>query len=819
VTDETRRVESLLAQLTLEEKASLTAGADLWHTRPIPRLGIPALVLSDGPSGARGSSLAEGPSSASFPCGTALAATWNTELVERVGAAIAEDARTKFANVLLGPTMNLHRTPLGGRNFECHSEDPHLSARTAVAFIRGLQSRGVAACAKHFAANDSEFERMSISSEVDERALRELYLVPFEASVREAGAWSVMSAYNKLHGVYAGEHPWLLRELLKTEWGFDGLVVSDWFGTHSTAEAANAGLDLEMPGPGIHLGAKLVDAVRKSEVAPHVLDDAVRRLLRLAHRTGALDGSDAGPERAVDRPEHRAVARRAAAEAIVLLANRDDALPFDPARLHRIALIGPNAEHSVVQGGGSARVRPHYVVSALDGIRARAGSGVQVDFAPGCTSHKTTPALGARLLDGPLRVEYWNGATAEGAPALVRESRDAYFTWLGAFAPEIDAKSFRARLRGRITPRESGAYTFSLVSAGKSRLYVDGALAVDNWTDPRPGEAFFGLGSAEVRADVALEAGRTIELTVEYSNEGRPMLGGLKVGCLPATPPDLLERAVACATGADAAIVVVGLNDEWESEGHDRADLELPGRQVELIERVAAANPRTIVVVNAGAPIRMDWLARVPAVVQLWYPGQECGNALADVLFGDVNPSGRLPQSWPRRLEDTPAFLHYPGEGGRVVYGEGLFMGYRYYDTKKLDPLFPFGHGLSYTRFDYTDLRLGRSRVTAGESVEVELDVTNSGARAGQEVVQLYVRDLVSRLVRPEQELCAFAKVALEPGETKTVEFRLEPRALSYWDPALSAFVAEPGEFELRAGASSRDVRARVRFTLEAESR
>ena len=817
MTDETRRVESLLAQMTLEEKTSLTAGADLWHTQPIPRLGIPALVLSDGPSGARGTSLAEGPSSASFPCGTALAATWNTELVERVGAAIAEDARTKFANVLLGPTMNLHRTPLGGRNFECYSEDPHLSARTAVAFIRGLQSRGVAACAKHFAANDSEFERMSISSEVGERALRELYLAPFEASVREAGAWSVMSAYNKLHGVYAGEHPWLLREVLKSEWGFDGLVVSDWFGTHSTADAANAGLDLEMPGPGIHLGAKLVDAVRKAEVDETVLDDSVRRLLRVAHRTGALDGLHSGPERAIDRPEHRALARRAAAEAIVLLTNSAAALPLDPARLRRIAVIGPNAAHSVVQGGGSARVRPHYVVSALDGIRARAGAGVAVDFAPGCTSHKTTPALGAHLLDGALRVEYWNGPAAEGEPALVREARDAYFTWLGVFAKEIDPKAFRVRLRGRITPRESGAYTFSLVSAGKSRLFIDGVLEVDSWTAPRPGEAFFGLGSAEVTADVELQAGRTVELTVEYSNEGRPMLGGLKVGCLPAIPPDLLERAVACATGADAAIVVVGLNDEWESEGHDRADLELPGRQVELIERVAAANPRTIVVVNAGAPIAMEWLARVSAVVQLWYPGQECGNALADVLFGDVNPSGRLPQTWPRRIEDTPAFLHYPGENGRVVYGEGLFMGYRYYDAKQVEPRFPFGHGLSYTRFDYTDLRLARSSIASGEPVEIELDVTNSGVRAGQEVVQLYVHDVVSRLARPEQELCAYAKLSLEPGETKTVEFALDPRALSYWDPDRHAWVAEPGEFELRAGASSRDVRARVFLRLESD--
>ncbi len=816
MTDETRRIENLLAQMTLEEKASLTAGADLWHTRPIPRLGIPALVLSDGPSGARGTSLAEGPSSASFPCGTALAATWNPELVERVGAAIGEDARTKSANVLLGPTMNLHRTPLGGRNFECYSEDPHLSARTAVAFIRGLQSRGVAACAKHFAANDSEFERMTISSEVGERALRELYLVPFEASVREGGAWTVMSAYNKLHGVYAGEHAWLLREVLKAEWGFDGLVVSDWFGTHSTADAANAGLDLEMPGPGQHLGAKLAEAVHKGEVAEAVLDEAVRRILRVAQRTGALDGTSAGPERAVDRPDHREVARRAAAEAIVLLKNDGNLLPLDFADLRSLAVIGPNADHTVGQGGGSARVRPHYLVSALEGLRERAGAGVEVRYELGCTSHKTTPALGGRELDGPMRVEYRNGTSFDGEPALVREARDAYFTWLGAFSPEIDPKAFTARISARLSPRESGVFTFSLVSAGKSRLFIDGLLVVDNWTQQTPGQAFFGLGSTEVCADVALEAGRASEIVVEFSNDGRAMLGGLKLGCLPALPPDLLERAVRCAAGADAAIVVVGLNDEWESEGHDRADLGLPGRQVELIERVCAANPRTIVVVNAGAPIAMDWLARVPAVVEIWYAGQETGHALADVLTGDVNPSGRLPQSWPRRIEDTPAFLHYPGENGRVVYGEGLFMGYRYYDAKKIEPLFPFGHGLSYTRFSYTDLRLARASVAPGEPIEVELEVTNTGARAGQEVVQLYVRDLVSRLARPEQELRAFAKLSLAPGETQTVEFSLDARALSYWDPDRQAWVAEPGEFELRAGASSRDVRARARFTLEA---
>jgi beta-glucosidase len=479
-------------------------------------------------------------------------------------------------------------------------------------------------------------------------------------------------------------------------------------------------------------------------------------------------------------------------------------------------VIGPNAAHSVLQGGGSARVRPHYAVSALDGICARAGAGADVRFELGCTSHKTTPTLGDRVLAGPLRVEYWNGAEATGEPVLVRESRDAYFAWLGQFSPEVDARAFRVRLRGRVAPRESGAHTFSLVSAGKSRLFLDGRLVVDNWSTQTPGEAFFGLGSAEVRADVALEAGRELELVVEFSNEGRPMLGGLKVGCMPALPPDMIERAERAAADADAAIVVVGLNDEWESEGHDRADLELPGRQVELIERVAAANPRTIVVVNAGAPVRMPWLERVRAVVQLWYPGQECGNALADVLFADVNPSGRLPTTFPKRIEDTPAFLHYPGEAGKVVYGEGLFMGYRYYDKRRVEPLFAFGHGLSYTRFRYANLRLERARVKNGEPVVALVDVTNEGARSGQEVVQLYVRDVASRLARPEQELRAFAKPALAPGETATVRFELGPRAFAFWDPAQDDWVMEPGEFELRAGASSRDLRARASLSIEA---
>jgi beta-glucosidase len=811
---DSRRADEILERLTLDEKASLTAGADLWHSVAIERLGVPGMVLSDGPSGARGVHMGEGATSASFPCGSALGATWNPELVEQVGAAIAEDARTKGAHVLLGPTVNLHRSPLGGRNFECYSEDPQLSARLAVAFIRGVQSRRVAACVKHFVANDQEFERMTISAEVGERALRELYLVPFEAAVREAGTWSLMSAYNRVNGTYASEHQTLLRELLKGEWGFDGVVVSDWYGSHSTAASANAGLDLEMPGPARHLGAKLAAAVRAGEVPEGLLDDAVRRLLRLAERTGAGADAPLAAERAVDRPEHRALARRAAGEAIVLLQNAREVLPLDAVRLRSLAVIGPNAAQAVIQGGGSARVRPHYAVSPLEGIRKRAGDGVAIHFEPGCTSHKTLPALGRELLAGPLRVEYWNGHEPAGGPVLVRESGTASFTWFGKFAAEVEPRAFSVRIQAALAPQVTGAVEFALVSAGKSRLYVDGELVVDNWSDQAPGDAFFNLGSAEKRGTRVLEAGRRHDVAVEYANVDRPMAGGLKVGCLVLPPADLFERAVSRAAACDAAVVVLGMNEEWETEGHDRAGLSLPGRQAELAARVAEVNPRTVVVLNTGAPVDLEFLAGVPAALQVWYGGQEAGNALADVLFGDRDPSGRLPHTVPRRLEDTPAYLDWPGEGGRSVYGEGLFVGYRWYDARKLEPRFPFGHGLSYARFEYGALRAARERLRADESLELSLEVANRGSVAGQEVVQLYLRRPHARVSGPPQELRAFAKIELAPAESRQVSFTLGPRAFAHWDPATRNWVAEPGELELCVGASSRDIRARTAVQL-----
>jgi beta-glucosidase len=817
------RIERLVAELTLEEKVSLLGGSDMWHSPAVPRLGIPALKVTDGPSGARGASFSEGPTAACFPCGTALAATWNPELVGRVGAALGQEARSKGAHVLLAPTVNIHRSPLGGRNFECYSEDPYLAARIAVAFVQGVQSQRVGTSIKHFVCNDSEFERHTISSELDERALREIYLVPFEAAVKEADPWSVMAAYNRLNGTYCAEHARLLGDVLRGEWGFQGFVVSDWFGTRSTADAVNAGLDLEMPGPPRFMGESLLGAVRAGEVEEAVVDAAVRRLLRARLRAGAFESPEEPPERAADLPEHRRLARSAAAESIVLLKNQGSVLPLDASALGSLAVIGPNADAANIQGGGSARVPPHYAVTPLEGIRERAGDAVEVSFELGCTSHRSLPALDGRHVtpgggegERGLRVEYFNNLDLAGEPALVKTSRQAEFYWLGAFAPGVDPGEFSARIRGRFTAPESGAYTFGLTSAGLSRLFVDGREVVDNWTSQSPGESFFGAGSAEVSAPVELRRGQSYELRVEYARRNSPVLAGLRVGCLPPVPEDALERAVARAASCDAAVVIVGLNADWETEGRDRLDMELPGRQAELVERVAAANPRTVVVVNAGAPVRMDWIDRVPAALQLWYPGQECGNALADLLFGDVNPSGKLPQTFPKRLEDTPAYRYYPGANGKVVYGEGVFVGYRHYDARAIEPRFPFGHGLSYTLFEYADLRVSPLETGPGDPIEVAVDVTNAGARAGQEIVQLYVRDVEASVPRPDRELRGFAKLELQPGERRTLRFGLEPRALSFYAPEREQWVAEPGEFEVLVGSSSRDIRARASFALKA---
>jgi beta-glucosidase len=776
----------------VEEAVRPLSGADWWTTPPAA--GVPALKVTDGPSGARGELFAGGPPSVWFPCGAALGATWDTELAARMGAALADEARAKGAHVLLGPTVNLQRDPLGGRHFECLSEDPHLSAHLAVAYVRALQDGGVGACVKHLVANDAEDDRFEVSSDVDERTLREVSLIPFEFALRAGGSWSVMSAYNRLNGTHCSEHRWLLTQVLREEWGWDGAVISDWFGTRSTVPAARAGLDLEMPGPGIHFGGTLVEAVRSEAVPLEVLSEKHAHLRLLADRTGAT----AFPP-GEDRPGGGAgveVARDVAAGAAVLLKNEGGVLPLDAAGLRRVAVIGPNADREVVGGGGSARLTPTAVSTVRDGLRERLGDGV-LQYAEGCRAARGTPALDGRRI-----------RRADGTPGVdvevfddggdVRLSlRPRGFSLLMASSPWLGAPADGWSLRAscRYEPERTGAHRFKLKTNLVSRLTVGGEVVVDTAAAAPEGTTEL-VGGVPVRVEVA---------AAPVPTGGDQVRFALELRCAPPVPDDGIGEAVALAGEADAAVVVVGTDGEWETEGRDRDDLFLPGRQVELVRAVAAAQPRTAVVVLAGAPVDLTWVDDLPALLWGWFPGQEGGEALAAVLTGDRDAAGRLPCTMPASLEDTLAGVAGRGSG-HVVYEEGVFAGHRRYDRDGIEPAFPFGFGLSYTTFAMGAPVASAASFGPGEGVTVEVAVTNTGSRPGVETVQLYVRDVEASVERPERELRGFAKVALAPGATGIATITLGPRAFAFWDDAARCWRAEAGAFELIAARSSRDL-------------
>lgn len=807
-------IEELVEKMTLEEKVSLLAGANMWETVPIERLGIPAIKVTDGPNGARGADMGGEVTAASFPVGIALGATWNEGLVHEVGEALAAEVKSKGAHILLAPTVNIHRGVLNGRNFECYAEDPYLSGRMATAYIKGLQNNGVGACVKHFVCNDSEFERQSLSSEVNERALREIYLPPFQAAIQEAQSWTLMTAYNKVNGVSCSENSYLLNDILKKEWGFDGAVISDWWGTYSHQVAAG-GLDLEMPGPARWHTTHLVQMVENGELDVAIINNKVRRILHTIQRVGAFDNPARQPEFADNRPATRTLIRRAGAEAMVLFKNENHILPLDKTQLKSIAVIGANAQWTPIMGGGSAQVATHYTVSHLQGIRQAVGDDVAVQYTIGTPSFRLLPKLDMSWTTG-WQADIFTDLECQGEIALAQQIKRAEIFVMND-VPASVGEGFSIRYTTTFTPTESGVYSFSLVSGGLSRLLVNGRLLIDNWTDQTKGELYFLTASTEMKGQVELEAGKPTELTVEYSTRNAT-LRVLRVGCLPPIPQNSIQAAVQLAVQCDVAVVFAGLSGEWESESYDRRHIELPGEQNALITAVSAANPNTIVVLNSGSPVSMPWVNQVPAILQTWYAGQEAGNALADVLFGAADPSGRLPQTFPVRLEDNPTFINYPGENGRVYYGEGLFVGYRYYDKKKVAPLFPFGHGLSYTTFEYGPLRLSASQIAPTDTLQISLDITNTGNRTGQEVVQLYVRDIQSTLHRPEKELKAFAKLLLQPGESQTVALTLDKKSLAYYDDKTKTWVAEAGEFEVLVGASSRDIRCTHTFTLTSTS-
>jgi beta-glucosidase len=802
-------VEGLVDALTLDEKAALTAGADLWSTVGVPRLGIPKVWVTDGPNGARGRTMgAVGPTSVCVPCGSAIGATWNADLIERVGTMLGDEARTKGARVLLAPTVNIHRSPLAGRNFECYSEDPLLAGRLAAAFVRGVQSRGVATTVKHFVGNETEYERMTSNSVIDERTLREIYLLPFEIAVREGGALGIMTSYNRTNGAWCTEQPRLLQDIARGEWRFDGMFVSDWYAVVGTIAAAEAGLDLEMPGPPRGFGPAVADAVRSGALDEAVVDEQVRRLLAVFARIGALDdpaGADAAAEESVDRPEHRALAREAATESIVLLRN-DGTLPLDAARVRRLAVIGPNADRARIMGGGSAALRPHYITTVLGSLRDTIGPGVEIVAERGVDNDRSTPALAI-----PLETDVFADPDFKGAAALHSTSVEAVFFNLGSPLDGVPPDGWSLRAHGTFTPTESGEHTFTLVQTGPSRVLVDGRVVLDGVADPPPaGRDFFGLGSQEMTAAVELVAGSPVDVVIEHSSRESKGMSGVKVGCRLPGGADLLERAITAAAGADVAVVVVGTTAEWETEGRDRRTMDLPADQDDLVRRVAAANPHTIVVVNTGAPVTMPWADDVAAVLQVWFGGQEMGNAVADVLTGAAEPSGRLPTTFPVRIEDNPSYGNFPGENGEVRYGEGVLVGYRWYDARHVPARFPFGHGGSYTTFTVGAPVLSSPTFARGDALTLDVEVANTGSRRGAEVVQCYVAPPAGRHVRPPKELKAFAKVWLEPGERTTVTLRLDDRAFAYWDPGQADWAGVSGRLSPAALGGRRPATRRL---------
>jgi beta-glucosidase len=807
------RIDDLLKQMTLEEKISMLAGADLWHSVAIPRLGVPQFKVTDGPNGARGAWGSMSTPSVATPVGIALGATWNPALVEKVGNVLADELEAKGSHILLAPTVNIHRTPIAGRNFECYSEDPFLSGMLAAAYIKGIQDKGMGACIKHFVANDQEYERFSISSEVDERTLREIYLEPFRIAIRKSDPWAVMSAYNRVNGVYACENDHTLLDILKGEWGYKGIVMSDWFGTYDK-DAPSSGLDLEMPGKARWMSEEMVKrALDDGPLTEEMLDDKVQRLLNVLEKAGMFDRPELKPERGEDKHQHRAIIRQAAREAIVLLKN-DGKLPLKKVR--SIAVIGPYAAKAQILGGGSSSVTPHYAISPFEGIKNRAGIKIKVATTPGCHIYKTLPAPSPDTLstaDGQegLSIKIFNGTVFSGEPVYMEVTPRVQHGWFDHSVPNADQENFSMLMEGFFTPSESGLHALSLAGVGWSKLFLDGKLIVDHSHDSDMGK--------EITKEIKLQGGRSYAIRVEYYWKGHPRWRSISLGHQPPQPKDSIAEAVKLAKKSDVVVLVASLNGEWESEGFDRADMKLPGAQNELIERIAKVNKNTIVVINAGSPVEMPWIDKVPAVLQLWYDSQEQGNALADILFGDETPSGKLPTTFPVRLEDNPAYINYPGENGKVRYGEGIFVGYRYYDIKKIAPLFPFGHGLSYTSFQYSKLRISAKSITPAERLTVKVDVTNTGKVAGKEIVQLYVRDVNSTFARPEKELKAFEKVELKPKQTKTITFTLDREAFWYFDTNRNAWRVEPGEFEILVGASSRDIRLTGSVTMRAEPR
>ncbi|PYH87220.1 periplasmic beta-glucosidase precursor [Aspergillus uvarum CBS 121591] len=825
--------ESLLARLTLDEKLALIAGQSQWRTAAIDRLDIPSLKVSDGPSGARGEVFGENTPAAFLPCGVSLGATWDPDLLHEIGQLLADECKTKSASVLLGPTICIHRHPLGGRNFEAYSEDPYLTGKLAIAHVRGIQSRGIGATPKHFVANDQETRRFKIDAKVAARALREVYLLPFQMVVRDADPWCMMTAYNKVNGHHCDASRELLIEIARGEWDWRGVFMSDWGGTTSTVASINNGLDLEMPGPPTKRSRDaLEESLKQGMVDLDRVTESAGRILRLLHRTNRFADPRDDPERCEDTLEKRALLLRAATAGIVMLKNNSSALPLKPVdSLRKVGIFGPNAQRVVAGGGGSSYIKAQYWTSVYDSMKHELRE-TQTEFVslPGAKVNRYLPICEvARDPDTGMSgaaVDWYNGVGFDGEIVVTTHIDDLYFMSFGTVPPEVkDPTDFSFRLRAKVRPRTTGSHSISLASIGPAKLSLDESLLLEqSGAYEEKGNLFFTYGSEEKICSWDFEAENDYELQIDYQCHGRqrnpklchlldPMedqFQGIRLGFEEEDRRDRPSEAAKLAADCVAAIVVVGRDREWETEGQDVPFFDLPGEQVRLIRSVAAVCKRTIVVVQAGTPVNMDpWMQDVQAVLYTWYQGQELGNAAAAVLCGHVNPSGRLPVTFPRRVEDCPAYSSFPGEADEVYYTEGLFVGYRWWDLLSIEPLFPIGFGLSYNEFEVAPGSISTHTLTIGSSeLIVTAHVTNTGGSElpGRETVVAWFSPCEpTRLRRPKKQICGFAKSRpLLPGETQEVEIQIDYRSLGMFDTSRNRWIIDAAsEVEILLGTTA----------------
>ncbi|KAJ4301134.1 hypothetical protein N0V90_003224 [Kalmusia sp. IMI 367209] len=830
-------IEDILHTLTLEEKVSLLAGKDFWETVPVHEKGVPAIKVSDGPNGARGETFSGGTRAACFPASCCSASTWNPELIRQVGHALAEETQTKGARVLLGPTMCNHRHPLGGRNFESFSEDPLLTGKLAAQYVIGLQEKGVAGTCKHYAANEQETDRLSVDEIISERALREIYLKPFEIAVKEANPWAFMTAYNLVNGVHADSNKFLLEKVLRGEWGWKGLVMSDWGGTNSTADALNAGLDLEMPGPTRHRSYKGVkEAIKNGEVTEETINDRVRNVLELIRKVGGFKDPQIPPERSEDKPEHRKLIRDVAGQGLVLLKNDDDVLPLRKAQVKgkKVAMLGL-AKEALIHGGGSASLHSHYRISPWDGMHHAYGDDVEFKYSKGAHTYRQLPPLAT------------NCTYSEGKPGWILQAfepgnhdkptmtlpghKEAAFT--GLFNDDVKWKDIQ--LTTTFIPTNTGKHYISCSGIGPTVVKINDEIIFEQKESTNDAMGFLFGGNPEEEFTYAFTGGKSYDIRIESQPPGKEGsdfggilagMPGFRMGFMDAEEhdEDLMSKAVDVARECDYAIVFTGHTPVWETEGQDQAGFHLPnkdGSQDKLVEAVAAANPKTIVVNSTGVVVAMPWLSKVSAVVQAWFPGQEAGNAIADVLSGAVNPSGRLPVSWPKRLEDAPAHGNFPGDrkDGQltVKYEEGVFVGYRHYDRVSQDKVqFPFGFGLSYTRFSLKD---GNVSQDSNGRFKTEVTVTNTGEFSGATVAQLYVGRAEQSSEHPIKTLAAFKKVFLEAGKEEKVELSIDLKDFAYFDQSSDKWKVDQGRYNFSFGQSTQHIECVVSLDIDGGSR